>query len=189
MCPNRLPSVIAHISQSILTLVNLRRANPHFPLRPFLSNLVDTLEDSDGGVRDCARASVIEMFTAPTVTDGARADLKKEMTKKGVRKGIVDSVLGQLFSSNAQITEMPHEELPPSSSSGFMPSRRPTISTLVSSAGPSRPINMASMTPVELTDGKKAEGVEDAVAVYVSIFINVAFNLLTLIPRLLLRVI
>ncbi|KAG9032618.1 suppressor of tub2 mutation, partial [Serendipita sp. 407] len=69
--------------QSILTLVQLRRSNPRFPIRPFLTHLVDTLEDSDGGVRDCARASVIEIFTAAGVSDGARADLKKEMAKKG----------------------------------------------------------------------------------------------------------
>ena len=129
---------------------------------------MDALEDSDGGVRDCARASVIEMFTAPTVTDGARADLKKEITKKGVRKGIVDSVLGQLFSSNAQNPEIAHEEPPPSSSSGFVPSRNPTISTLVSNAGPSRTVSTASMTTSELPEGKKAEGAEEAVAVYVS---------------------
>jgi CLIP-associating protein 1/2 len=57
---------------------------------------VSALEDTDAHVRECARPSVIELFTGPGVTDAARADLKKEMTKKGVRKAIVDAVLSKL---------------------------------------------------------------------------------------------
>ena len=55
------------------------------------------MEDTDAHVRDCARQSVVELFTGPAVNDAARADLKKEMTKKGVRKAIVDDVLGKLL--------------------------------------------------------------------------------------------
>lgn len=69
-----------------------------FPLKPYLPPLVDLLEDTDGTVRECARQSVVELFTGPTVTDAARADLKKEMTKRGVRKTIVDSVIQKLAS-------------------------------------------------------------------------------------------
>jgi CLIP-associating protein 1/2 len=43
---------------------------------------------------------VVELFTGPGVTDAARADLKKELTKKGVRKTIVDSVLSQILSKS-----------------------------------------------------------------------------------------
>lgn len=81
-------------------LVNIRRAHHTFPIRPYLSLLVDALEDTDGNVRACATPSIIELFTGPGVTDAARADLKKEMTKKGVRKAIVDNVLSKLMSSN-----------------------------------------------------------------------------------------
>ena len=42
----------------------------------------------------------MELFTSPGVTDAARADLKKEMTKKGVRKATVDSVLSQVLSAS-----------------------------------------------------------------------------------------
>lgn len=42
----------------------------------------------------------MELFTSPGVTDAARADLKKEMTKKGVRKATMDSVLGQVLSAS-----------------------------------------------------------------------------------------
>lgn len=135
---------------------------------------MDTLEDSDGGVRDCARVSVIEMFTAATVSDGARADLKKEMTKKGVRKGIVDGVLGQLFSSSSstQAPETPREGEPQSSGTGFM-SRKPTAATLASStAGFSRTASTVSVPMEEYPEAQKSEGAQDAVAVYVRSSVN-----------------
>ncbi|KAJ8515986.1 hypothetical protein ONZ45_g6658 [Pleurotus djamor] len=87
--------------QSILTLVQIRRAHHLYPIRPYLSALVDALEDTDAHVRDCARQSVVELFTGPGVTDAARADLKKEMTKKGVRKTIVDSVVAKVVGGSA----------------------------------------------------------------------------------------
>lgn len=87
-------------SQSILTLVHIRRKHHLFPIRPYLPALVDALEDTDPHVRDCSRQSVIEIFSGPGVTDGARADLKKEMTKKGVRKTIVDGVLSKVLGSS-----------------------------------------------------------------------------------------
>ncbi|KAG6890930.1 hypothetical protein C0995_000887 [Termitomyces sp. Mi166 len=95
--------------QSILTLVHIRRAHHQFPIRPYLSLLVDCLEDTDAHVRDCARQSVIELFTGPGVTDGARADLKKEMTKKGVRKTIVEGVLSKLFGASVNSNIHSHE--------------------------------------------------------------------------------
>ncbi|KAG8830341.1 suppressor of tub2 mutation [Serendipita sp. 399] len=132
--------------QAILTLVQLRRSNPRFPIRPFLTHLVDTLEDSDGGVRDCARASVIEIFTAAGVTDGARADLKKEMAKKGVRKGILDSILGQLMNTGGQGTETPLAEAQPPAESvpSATATSRPRLGTLAASYGPSRTMSVAS---------------------------------------------
>ncbi len=78
-------------------MVHIRRAHHLFPIRPYLPLLVDCLEDTDAHVRDCARQSVVELFTGPAVTDAARADLKKELSKKGVRKTIVDDVLTKLL--------------------------------------------------------------------------------------------
>jgi CLIP-associating protein 1/2 len=80
-----------------LTLVYIRRAHHLFPIRPYLSLLVDCLEDTDPHVRECARHSIVELFSGPGVTDAARADLKKELLKKGVRKTIVDYVLSKLL--------------------------------------------------------------------------------------------
>ena len=87
--------------QAILTLVHIRRKYHLFPLRPYLPQLVDALEDTDSNVRECARQSIVELFTGPGVTDAARADLKKEMTKKGVRKNIADAVLAKVLAGGA----------------------------------------------------------------------------------------
>ncbi|KAI0721862.1 clasp N terminal-domain-containing protein [Cerioporus squamosus] len=71
--------------QSMLVLVHIRRAHHLFPIRPYLPHLVDALEDTDGNVRECARQSVVELFTGPG------------LTKKGVRKTIVDGVLSKVL--------------------------------------------------------------------------------------------
>ncbi|KAI0069029.1 hypothetical protein BV25DRAFT_1817959 [Artomyces pyxidatus] len=86
--------------QSILTLVDIRRAHHLFPIRPYLPILVGALEDSDSTVRESTRTAVVALFTGPGVTDAARADLKREMTKKGTRKTIVDSVLAKVLSGS-----------------------------------------------------------------------------------------
>ncbi|KAG7097228.1 hypothetical protein E1B28_004599 [Marasmius oreades] len=87
--------------QSILTLVHIRRQCHMFPVRPYLPLLVGCLEDMDAHVRECARTSVVELFTGPAVTDAARTDLKKELTKRGVRKTIVDGVLSKLLGNGS----------------------------------------------------------------------------------------
>ncbi|PVG01051.1 hypothetical protein CPB86DRAFT_700010 [Serendipita vermifera] len=127
----------------------------------------DTLEDGDGGVRDCARVSVVEMFTATTVTDSARADLKKEMTKKGVRKGIMDGVLNQLFTSNSQAAPAPAQtpaqtSSPPTVSSTL--SRQTTASTFVSNGSLARTTTLASSTASEFQDTNS----DDIAPVYIA---------------------
>ncbi|KAJ7774326.1 clasp N terminal-domain-containing protein [Mycena maculata] len=128
--------------QSILTLVHIRRAHQQFPIRVYLTQLVDSLEDTDAHVRDCARQSVIELFSGPGVSDAARADLKKEMTKKNVRKTIVDGVLSKLLgvggsasgsnpqsregSENGDTTMKAKEYVPPSLA---LTGRRPTAAS------------------------------------------------------------
>ncbi|KAI0356623.1 hypothetical protein OH77DRAFT_1423568 [Trametes cingulata] len=140
--------------QSILVLVHIRRTHHLFPLRPYLPYLVDALEDTDGAVRECARQSVVELFTGPGVTDAARADLKKELTKKGVRKTIVDSVLTKVLSGSAGPSTPPtmsdagsengdgaaasKEYVPPSIA---LMNRRPTAT---GSSGASAPVSRAA---------------------------------------------
>ena len=85
----------------------------------------------------------MELFTGPGVTDAARADLKKEMTKKGVRKATMDSVLGQVLSaSNSSLTSTTTNEL--SQSGGKKEYVPPSLallgktpSTLSNGSGPS----------------------------------------------------
>jgi CLIP-associating protein 1/2 len=62
--------------------------------------LVSALEDSDSIVRETAKTSVVTLFTGPGATDAARADLKRELAKKGVRKTIVDTVLTKVLGSD-----------------------------------------------------------------------------------------
>ena len=71
--------------------------------------MVDCLEDTDPHVRECARHSIVELFSGPGVTDAARADLKKELMKKGVRKTIVDGVLSKLLSGAIGNNPQSHE--------------------------------------------------------------------------------
>jgi CLIP-associating protein 1/2 len=80
-----------------------------FPIRPYLSLLVGCLEDTDPHVRECARHSIVELFSGPGVTDSARADLKKELMKKGVRKTIVDGVLSKLLAGAIGSNPQSHE--------------------------------------------------------------------------------
>ena len=153
---------------------------------------MDALEDTDGNVRACATPSIIELFTGPGVTDAARADLKKEMTKKGVRKAIIDNVLGKLMSSSRSAgastplsegsengdTSAKREYIPPSL---MLQNRRPTVG--VPSTGPpaatpvvravshghvkelSRPASRAAMVvtpPLPQSSSETASAVEPA---------------------------
>ncbi|KAH9179965.1 clasp N terminal-domain-containing protein [Lactarius sanguifluus] len=107
--------------QSILTLVDIRRAHHLFPIRPYLPILVGTLEDSDSTVRETAKTSVIVLFTGPGVSDAARADLKRELTKKGVRKTIVDNVLAkeQQPGEGVEATDVPQSQV--TAKKGYIP--------------------------------------------------------------------
>jgi hypothetical protein len=66
---------------------------PHIPLRTFVPLLITTLEDPDASVRDTARETTIEMFSHPAVSPAARADLKKELARRNVRKSTTDAVI------------------------------------------------------------------------------------------------
>lgn len=145
--------------QSILTLVHIRRAHHQFPIRPYLPLLVEALEDTDAHVRECSRQSVVELFTGPAVTDGARADLKKEMTKKGVRKTIVDGVLSKLLGNGSAGSSNPHSregsengEAAGSKVKDYVPpslalqNRRPTVGS--SSSGIARTVSYGNMKDV-----------------------------------------
>lgn len=161
--------------------MHIRRQHHTFPIRPYLPLLVDTLEDTDAHVRDCARVSIVELFTGPGVTDAARADLKKEMTKKNVRKTIIDGILAKLLESSVGTNSGAHsregsesggdmprakEYLPPSLA---LKSKSTPVSRTVSSGSVReipRPLSRAAVSsPVPLTP--TAETAPEVQAVYV----------------------
>ncbi|RDX53151.1 hypothetical protein OH76DRAFT_76865 [Lentinus brumalis] len=181
--------------QSMLVLVHIRRAHHLFPIRPYLPLLVDALEDTDGNVRECARQSVVELFTGPGVTDMARADLKKELTKKGVRKTIVDGVLSKVLaggggsstpptmseagSENGDIVGAAKEYVPPSIAlmnkrpgpavTGAAPSSSTSRSRIVSQGSreiPRPASRAAAMSPTG--EGPSTAGGSDVKPVYIA---------------------
>jgi CLIP-associating protein 1/2 len=106
----------------------------------------------------------VELFSGPGVSDGARADLKKEMSKKGVRKAIVDGVLSKLLSDSAGNTHSrensengdtapakPKEYLPPSLAlQARMPSQGNGLTRIASQGSVkdvSRPASRTAMAP------------------------------------------
>lgn len=82
--------------------------------------LVNALEDSDPVVRDVARESVIMIFTAPSVGSAAKADLKKELIKKGVRKTTSDIVLKRTLGSGMASSSSSLTGSPPTTSNGIL---------------------------------------------------------------------
>ncbi|KAG8992281.1 suppressor of tub2 mutation, partial [Tulasnella sp. 427] len=126
-----LGSKVARVrEQTTLALVEVRRDNRTFPIRPYLPQLVECLEDPDANVRECTRSSIVALFTGPQVSDAARADLKNEMAKKGVRKGIVNDVLSKLMSASTTTSNTPDASEPgedESASSARVPTRKPNL--------------------------------------------------------------
>ncbi|KAH7922895.1 hypothetical protein BV22DRAFT_1197100 [Leucogyrophana mollusca] len=153
--------------QSILTLVHIRRTHHLFPIRPYLSLLVDTLEDTDGNVRSCAGPSVIELFTGPGVSDAARADLKKELAKKGVRKAIVDNIQSKLMSGSTHSTgaSTPQSEGSENGDSGkkeyvppslMLQGRRPTVGAASGPSGMSRAVSQGNVREISRPASRSA---------------------------------
>lgn len=84
-------------------MAHLRRTYPQYPLRPFVPVLVQSLQDSDGTVRECARRSIVEIFSGSNVTDAARADLKREMEKQNIRKTMQDDILADVIGLSSSV--------------------------------------------------------------------------------------
>lgn len=174
--------------QALSTLVQIRRVHHLFPIRSFLLLLVATLEDSDASVRECAKQSVVELFTGPGVTDAARADLKKEMTKKGVRKGTVDHVLSRV-AAGGSTTPLAMSEAGSENGDGSGTNVPSSVAALQKKSGlgssgsmsrvasqnfardPSRPASRAAVISPTPADGSSAlsTGGSDVKAVYVSL--------------------
>ncbi|KAF2837237.1 hypothetical protein M501DRAFT_978278 [Patellaria atrata CBS 101060] len=69
--------------------------------KSFVPYIVACLEDADGGVRDYAKHTVVELFrTAP---EHAKTDLKKQMKMHNVRSSISNYILSQLGVPGAEV--------------------------------------------------------------------------------------
>ncbi|KAK4684711.1 hypothetical protein P7C73_g5453, partial [Tremellales sp. Uapishka_1] len=67
------------------------------PLKPWLATLVDLLEDGDGNVRDQARETTVALLSPSSTPPAARAELKKLMLTRGVRKTISDNIIARVL--------------------------------------------------------------------------------------------
>lgn len=139
------------------------------------------MEDNDAKVRDCAKQSVIELFTGPAVTDAARADLKKELTSKSVRKGIAESVLNEVAARASVATALPptksdapKEYVPPSvalmagKNGPSGPEVRP-ISRVASGTMPTRPASRAVASSTSVTSGGRSTPIAEVSSAEVKI--------------------
>ncbi|KAF8453964.1 clasp N terminal-domain-containing protein [Terfezia claveryi] len=79
---------------SVNWLMRVYSQVPGFSFRSYTPLLMKMLEDADAAVRDNAKEAVVELFkNAP---DHAKADLKKELARNGVRKAIATYIVSQL---------------------------------------------------------------------------------------------
>lgn len=80
--------------QSVNWLMQVYKQVPGFSFRSYTPLLMKMLEDADPMVRDNAKEAVVELFkNAP---DHAKADLKKELVRHGVRKAIAAYIVSKL---------------------------------------------------------------------------------------------
>ena len=68
-----------------------------------LSPLVDLLSDADGPVREASRSTLLALFGP--ASGGAKADLKRELEKKGTRKQTADALLASVFAMESETEE------------------------------------------------------------------------------------
>lgn len=85
----------------VLALRNTALTAPLAPLRPFTPLLLPLLSDADPSVRSLALSAVTSIFSSPSVTAAARADLKKELIKHDVGKKVQDTILAAVIGGAA----------------------------------------------------------------------------------------
>ncbi|KAI9731174.1 MAG: suppressor of tub2 mutation [Cirrosporium novae-zelandiae] len=87
---------------SMQWLVKMNKENGVL-IKPHIPKVVDCLEDADVGVRETAKATLVELFH--DVPDHAKADLRRQLQIRNIRKMIVSSILTQLGMSAPAGTE------------------------------------------------------------------------------------
>ncbi|KAK3109746.1 suppressor of tub2 mutation, partial [Teratosphaeriaceae sp. CCFEE 6253] len=78
------------------------------PFKSYVGPMVARLEDSDGSVREAAKAAVIELFS--NAPERAKTDLKKQMKLHGVRLSIEAQILSHLGASATSRPQTAHAQ-------------------------------------------------------------------------------
>ncbi|EST08791.1 CLASP N-terminal domain protein [Kalmanozyma brasiliensis GHG001] len=107
--------------QSVLLLPILRQNCEKYPVRPLLPITVELLLDADATVREGARSTLVSLFSS--AAPGAKADLKKELEKRAVRKQTADGILREVLGAPSASTEAVLSP-PPPTASAFAPTTR-----------------------------------------------------------------
>ncbi|KAJ1017761.1 hypothetical protein NDA16_005079 [Ustilago loliicola] len=107
--------------QTVLLLPILRENCEKYPVRPLLPTMVDLLSDADATVREGARSTLVALFSS--ATPAAKADLKKELEKKAVRKQTADGILRQVLGAPSAAVA-PASVLSPPAQTSFVPTSR-----------------------------------------------------------------
>ena len=115
------------------------------PLRPFTPLLLPLLADPDPAVRALALSTTLAVFSHPSVSPAAKADLKKELVRLDVPKKVQEQVLaGVLGGAGAGAgSGASAQERSPSRASDEAPARAvaraASTSSAASSSGPAAP--------------------------------------------------
>ncbi|CAH7683806.1 clasp N terminal-domain-containing protein [Phakopsora pachyrhizi] len=145
-------------AQAIYFLSETRARYPGLlSIRSYLPILVSLLEDSDASVRSAASESIIKIFSDKNLPGSARADLKNELTKQGIRKTTVDLILNSVFNPQNQqpaLLSLGEDELPeccPDDPPGSRPSPSIPLKTLPLSNG--QPVIQSEPNPTPPNSG------------------------------------
>ncbi len=120
--------------QSVLLLPILRQNCEKYPIRPLLPTTVDLLSDADATVREGARSTLVALFSS--ATPAAKADLKKELEKKAVRKQTADGILREVLGAPSAAVA-PTAVLSPPAPTSFAPSHTSSTTSYAETDAPS----------------------------------------------------
>ena len=114
--------------QSVLLLPILRQNCEKYPVRPLLPITVELLLDADATVREGARSTLVTLFSS--ATPAAKADLKKELEKRAVRKQTAEAILLEVLGAASAPSAASASVPSPPASSSFAPITRAQSSSL-----------------------------------------------------------
>lgn len=106
------------------------------PFKSYVPSLMRLLENSDPGVRDAARHTVIELFRDAPGT--AKADVKKKLKEFGVRPAIESAILKELIPRAT--TPAPDVDTPEPTPLPVRPNLAASVSSVAAVAAAERPI-------------------------------------------------